>query len=478
VDVTDDNDDGEWEFQSVTNTKRGSNQKRLYIGNLPRDISKEEILELLQQPHESSGYTIEIVRLKQNSRAFVGGLEPEQGESLISSLDQTEQFEQHPRTLAVQWEQVKPKKQQRQAPPKPAPRRGGGKQQYSKQRKGKGKNNTNPFGSNTKSWSKPTESAEIPNDTPPPASLEEASERIESIVSSELSSANNGATEDEALSSLLAATAAVSLVAEGGFNVVDPSSSMINQEPLETSKSSTNDSFSFDSKQPLSSLLAEYGDFDPNWQKQQVPITATMQPEEEGGEAPTAVDNEPQPQSTKYESRLGIHGKAPLHVDFCTFGYHYGVPAEVRSKGWSHSQPLTVMDCREFPTIPSHLAWQDGVSSGLVKRLLVELSHGKLRTFATQTVAPQVATALVEAANVGGYGYAQPLSMVVHVASDYGKHRSVVAAELAAAGLRKLLRANENGKFQYPISVGTRHRDIAKTAAGTRKKRKDDDDDD
>ena len=70
--------------------------------------------------------------------------------------------------------------------------------------------------------------------------------------------------------------------------------------------------------------------------------------------------------------------------------------------------------------------------------------------------------------------------MAIYVGSEYGKHRSVVCAEFAATALRKLLRANDKGQFTAPVSVGTQHRDVNKTAAipGKKKKTTDDDDDD
>lgn len=78
-------------------------------------------------------------------------------------------------------------------------------------------------------------------------------------------------------------------------------------------------------KKPFSELMKELGERDPDFQNfipSEMPenkISVKISEEEKG------------------TSRLGQHGKAPLHVEFRSFGYIYGAPP---NKGWSHAQPL------------------------------------------------------------------------------------------------------------------------------------------
>lgn len=219
---------------------------------------------------------------------------------------------------------------------------------------------------------------------------------------------------EDPMTTLVATTAAVSLATEAG-------------------------TFSALMNQPMSSLLADYGEQDLEWDKKAVSI----------------VETEPkQPPA----SRLGQHGKAPIHVDLVSFGYHHGAPEELRH-AWSHAQPLPAFDTRDVTEVPGYLGWMDGLS-GAVKR--------ELRPLVVETardVADQVSDCLVEAINAGGHGYALPLHMTIYVGSETGRHRSVVAVEVAASELRRRLRQNANDRFAAPISVGTRHRDVDSKAS-------------
>jgi hypothetical protein len=196
--------------------------------------------------------------------------------------------------------------------------------------------------------------------------------------------------------------------------------------------------------QPMDDLLADYGEQDLNWKQMNVPTS----------------DSLPEVGQQQSESRLTQLGKAPIHIQFYSFGYHHGAPNEVRN-GWSHAQPLPVHDCRDLATVPGHLLWQDGLS-GVVKREL--MWNTDIRNMAND-LADRVADAVMDAINEGGHGYALPLKMQILVASELGKHRSVVFCELAATALRKRLRANENNQFREPCSVDTFHRDLPNRTA-------------
>ena len=187
----------------------------------------------------------------------------------------------------------------------------------------------------------------------------------------------------------------------------------------------------------MSELLADFGQADPNWQKQQVDL-----------------DNSETDKSGV--SRLAPKGKAPIHIILSSFGFMHGAPK--RQENWSYSQPLAVMDCRDlFESVPKHLEWQTGLS-GVVKRVLQQ-ENKDIRQHARTTIANQVWDCLIEAQNAG-YGYPSPLEMTVFVGSGMGKHRSVVLCEWAATAIRKKLRQNQDDCVQQPVSVETYHRDV------------------
>lgn len=195
-------------------------------------------------------------------------------------------------------------------------------------------------------------------------------------------------------------------------------------------------------QKPLSELMGELGEQDLDFGK----VVPNAPPE------PSSTEQ--QNLETSYEdsnSRLSKLGKAPIHVEFRSYGYVYGAPS---SKGWSHSHPLPPLDCCELPSVPPWMARQDGKSSA-VKRILVT---DELKSV-SNSLADQAADALVEAIT-DGHGHAMPLRMTIHVGSENGRHRSVVLCEEAGKALRRRLRENAGNRLQEDVSVGTAHQDI------------------
>lgn len=236
--------------------------------------------------------------------------------------------------------------------------------------------------------------------------------------------------------------------------------------------------------QSLSEMLAEYGEQDLEWHKV-VPSALNGAPTQDITESTIGIDTSDQggrnalADTSCGDNRLVLHGKAPIHVEFVSFGFRHGAPFELR-QGWSHALPLPAWDTREsLPTqVPPYLAWQDGLS-GAVRRALLMADGSTLRSLA-KSIADQVATALLLAMTEGGHGYAFPLNVKVFVGSEMGRHRSVVVAEMAATSLRKLLRANAQNRFACPCSVGLHHRDLERKQAQStcmRPKKKDVEDD-
>ena len=186
-------------------------------------------------------------------------------------------------------------------------------------------------------------------------------------------------------------------------------------------------------------------------------------------------------------NRLQLHGHAPIHVEFVSFGYRYGIPSEIRyySTGNCYTQPLLPFDTRTvLAPIPNYLSHIDG-KAGIIKTTMLKwrsvearsehtLTSSKplksaydeykncmnVREYVNECIIPPVADAIVEAIDIGQHGYVSPITISIYIGSELGKHRSVVTAELSAVALRKVLRTNRHNRFNCPVSVAGRHRDI------------------
>jgi hypothetical protein len=437
------------EFQVA---KQGSkNHKRVYIGNLPNQYdSQESLQEALGQWIKDQIPDISVESLQVNTSG--------RGKFPHALLDCGYQANQVIRSLHQQTWQGQRLTVQRE-----------------KRNNNNSNKNINPSqtvkkpGFGGKSFCAPIARAPAPaaaaKFTPIP--LDQAAQDIQSVVEEEFKQLDE--VSDDPINVALASTAAASLLAAmGAFGAAEEDTNddqfkEHSQEITSTNwehKIAENDDFddeisddeqvdepaTFQMK-PMSDLLAEFGQADPNWQSKQVDTTAEV----------TTDENAP-------SSQLAPKGKAPIHICLTSFGFSKGAPK--RMDGWSYRQPLLPMDCREYPTVPHYLAWQDGLS-GAVKRALQYTRDQEgtpykllLKDFACKTVAEEVLKVLLEAQNEGGHGYASPLEMTIYVGSDIGRHRSVVACELAATQLRKFLRANADNAIHQPVSVGTLHREV------------------
>jgi hypothetical protein len=422
-------DDGD--FQCMPK-RQNMSKKSLYIGNIPASVEnlEEKVVELLKKSKPSIAIEKQDVTVVRSKSCHAVVACPGNLDELIRKLHRTE-FEGN--RLVVQRER---------------------------------KQKSFPDGKKAvlaKSWAAPTQKVEkqvvqapvpVPN---PPAYIQEVSERIGAIVVDEMeNSRKNG---EDALNAVIASSAAVSLLAGTGFGLQEETVLMPEQDNKDQEDATDDVGFMARCQQPLSALMGEYGDHDPNWNQVQPDDTtekATASPETPA-DASTASLVAPTPAPRV----LGMQGKMPVHVEFTSFGFLHGAPSQARN-GLSYSQPLPPFDCRHLPTVPDYLQRQDGLS-GAVKRALMYNPHKddpsipSMKSFAKQ-VADEVAPTVIEAINEGGHGYALPLRMVINIGSESGRHRSVVACELAATALRKLLRANKDTQFKQPCSVGTSHR--------------------
>jgi hypothetical protein len=227
--------------------------------------------------------------------------------------------------------------------------------------------------------------------------------------------------------------------------------------------------------QSLSALMEDYGTFDPDWMKVSVPeqsgvLTDSIKADDIPKNSHEILNCEMNQNDT---NQLQTHGRAPIHVEFVSFGYRHGIPPEIRqhSTGNSYRQPLPPFDTRTIlAPIPPHLAWMDGKST-VVKSAMLRWQRTStvtpckdeqmnVRVYAEDVLGPRVADAVLNAMDTGGHGYASPLTMTIFVGSEQGQHRSVVASELGATALRQRLRQNQGQRFGCAVSVGCRHRDL------------------
>ena len=461
-------DDGEFHVHS--NKKVPHNPKRVYFGNLPSNVENlEERIQTLIR--ESVGITVstQAIQIDRGNGGGGGNTRNKRkmgahglvscpagtAEEIIFKLDK---YSFEGQCIVVQRE-----------------RRGGLKKQNQKHRSG----NRNAPKDNFRSWSQPSgpnpvkasqqnksepttatsvvkisETAVDSKSEQTPIDVDEVAKRIGEVVTQEFDeAARNG---DDLVNLSIASTAAMTMLASmDAFGTAPPVSKIKGEESGNTkdalidpcNEEGKDDEIDFKSRieRPLSALLADFGEADPNWKKQQ-PNIEVEQNATSGHSTPLHQD--------QLENRLGQLGRAPIHVEFTSFGYYHGAPPEIRN-GWSHMQPLEVTDCRDYPTVPHYLEWQDGLS-GAVKRALLQFSKYELRQDANKLSHEKVVQALEDAIG-DGHGYALPLTMIIFVGSQTGRHRSVLFCELAATALRNALRTNAGGRISTPVSVGTCH---------------------
>jgi len=278
------------------------------------------------------------------------------------------------------------------------------------------------------------------------------------------------------------------MTVEKKLSNVDDGAMLPNMEKLSlgsTEKDSDDLSqFSARCKLPLGNLMDELGAHEPDYEKMKnMKIENSSSPAEKGSKKSSKSDGS----TVQHHSSgaLAPNGKAPIHIELVSFGFKYSVPPQAR-EGWSHSNPLSPIDCRDLPRCPHYVAKLSGLSYK-VKRTMLSMrveedeegdidndtsakdeKHGW--NGVSDAVYPMVVkseemsltifSAIEEAIRCGGHGYAFPLEAKIHIGSEYGRHRSVVLCEKLAQMIRTLLRQNEGSRIRQPVSVSTRHRDV------------------
>jgi hypothetical protein len=292
------------------------------------------------------------------------------------------------------------------------------------------------------SWAKPAASARptAPPRPPPPKPDPMEDTGCKSIANfiAPTDTSRNVAIASTATMALLASMEAFGADLHGSDDLVDQNTAEVEQaEPsLECFKARC--------KTPLSQLLSDYGEQDLDFKNKKIEEQLEGDPDED----------EPEEQSSeapRFQSMLGQHGKAPIHVELTSFGYSHRAPT---MKNFSHAHPLQPIDCRHLHETPYWLVRPDGRNPSVKRAILNDETRQLCRSLANQ-----VMDALQEAVEAG-FGHAMPLRMNIYAGSEVGRHRSVVVCEATGILLRKLLRTNQGDRIAVPVSVGTLHRDI------------------
>ena len=479
--------EGNDDFQLPKAKKQPAKSVRVYIGNLPQNVEGLESL-LVQVLNDKAGLAsisegdISVNNNNNSCHAFVSCPSNQDADKVIASLHRQEFYHQK---LTVQRERKpkrapnnnfngnfkggKPKKKGHQEPESTF-----GKKSWSKAPPPGNKKKTPPTPTQAQPQSQP-----VKVDAPISQENDPAADFMSQLITNEMQTACATGDKDDALNTALASLAAVSMLAPAmeadTNNNVEAAQNTSSDDPLQVARENEDDKvttledFKSRCQKPLSELLNGYGEEDPEWQAFQpidlaAPTTTTEENTDTTHHPETNESQDDSAEST--ESRLGRQGKAPIHVEFVSFGYSHGAPAAIRN-GWSHAQPLPAFECRDLPTVPGHLMWRDGCS-GFVQRTL--MAEPDVQAMAT-SVGEQTFAALKEAIAEGGHGYVSPLQMKVYVGSENGRHRSVVVCENAAKTLRKYLRKNEKNCITAPTSVSTAHRDVERAKKKGREER-------
>ena len=249
-------------------------------------------------------------------------------------------------------------------------------------------------------------------------------------------------------------------------------------DKLSTKESDDVSSFHTRCKVSLKDMMEDYGTHDPDYEKMKAMNVGDVAPHPPSNSAPDVAQKST---TSTHSGMLAPNGKAPIHIELVSFGFKYSVPPQARD-GWSYSNPLSPIDCRDLPRCPHYVSKLSGLSHRVKRAMLSATIEGKESddnegvdsdedgVGTTRVVNPlltkieevsiTILHAIEEAINEGGHGYAFPLESAIYFGSEYGRHRSIVLCEKLAQTIRTLLRENADGRITQPVSVSTRHRDV------------------
>jgi len=317
-------------------------------------------------------------------------------------------------------------------------------------------------------------------------SCELLSEEINELVSDALKETSESDGLNAAIASTTAVVALLSAKFAGSDAVKSEQSKIEDKETVSNSNSDDVSAFHSKCKSSFSRIMDDYGEYDANFEQKNMQTKKGSPASSTHATVSTKQDKikgNTSNQINDLNGMLAPNGKAPIHIQLVSFGYKYSVPPQAR-EGWSHSNPLSPMDCRDLPRAPHFVAKLSGLSFK-VKQALLRECHNKTNTeddtisdsapivekenppkkpnqlkLKAEDIAVNVLKAIEEAIRDGGHGYAFPLEITVYIGSEYGRHRSVVLCEIAAQTIRGMLRKMTDNTISDPVSVGTRHRDV------------------
>jgi len=324
---------------------------------------------------------------------------------------------------------------------------------------------------------------------------QELSHAIESVAPSELAKGKGASSETDTAIAETAATMTMISANLDSFESKDDTTkaAVVSTWPSLSSTVNNDDvvnSFHTRRKINLSTLMKEYGDYDPDFDKMEV---ETIEESTNVNEVHESIKSHPTNQYVGNDDvgMLAPNGSVPIHIELVSFGFKYSIPPQAR-QGWSYSNPISPIDCRDLPRCPHYVSRLSGLSIRVKKTLLSNYygdenqqnqsddenqeDKGHMRKcekdnqqtssnpiiMKSKEVSDSILKMMEESINDGGHGYAFPLQTSIYIGSEYGRHRSVVLCEHLAQTIRKLLRKNKGGKINQPISIGTRHRDVDK----------------
>jgi len=255
------------------------------------------------------------------------------------------------------------------------------------------------------------------------------------------------------------------------------------EKEAENGKMDEVSAFHLKCKSGLTHLIHDYGEHDVNFDTKKIDKKKDSHLSQENKYRTSK-------QTIRLNGMLAPNGKAPIHIQLVSFGYKYSVPPQAR-QGWSHSNPLSPIDCRDLPRAPHYVAKLSGLSFKVKQAILrecynntetdfqhdyddeeeennctsiVEKEHDEKKSnklkLMSKNIGVKVLKAIKEAINDGGHGYAFPIEITVHIGSEYGRHRSVVLCEYTAQTIRGMLRKTTDSTITDPVSVSTKHRDV------------------
>lgn len=249
------------------------------------------------------------------------------------------------------------------------------------------------------------------------------------------------------------------------------------------------DAFNARLNQPLSALMAAYGEYEPlpDGAAHAVHSNPQPPPPHSSQDSPTTAattksttttSTSSSPSSTPpTKSMLMPRSSAPIHITISSFGFLYGCPS---SKSVTPSDPLPAYDCRHIGEVSRGVERLSGLSAVVRREVLRNADAGSSQTPTWELIhkiAKDATDAVMTSVVEDGAGWASPLSTTIFVGSQSGRHRSVVIAEAAAIAVRNLLRKNEDNRFKVVCSVGVEHRDVDRNKNFGKKGRNADEDD-